>query len=108
MKHLRLEVLTTKWGKMLRVVEQTHRNDEFGEMEMNWFLHEDFQLRSDDFLDLRDDGLHVRGHLTAEDHAIIIVPSEAWLARCRAAVKAYNQRFAETAEPVDSDVEVIE
>jgi hypothetical protein len=40
----------------------------------------------------------------------MLVPSDEWLSRCRAAVRAYNEYFADkpTATPAQDGVEVIE
>lgn len=123
-KYLKLEALTTKWGKLLRVVEQTHRGNEFGKdglwEERHEFVGENgFKLSSPcgPAAGQREPwawgagALYVRGDNRAYDEAIFLVPDDDWLDKCRAAVRDYNQYFSgddkRRAEP-DADVEVIE
>jgi hypothetical protein len=112
MKHLRLEVLTTVWGRLLRIVKQTHRGSSFGnDQEGNAFLHDGFRLTSlcRPAIQCGGLGFFARGSDTGDDYIILAVPSEEWLEKCRAAVRAYNQHFGDKAIPhTTSIVETIE
>jgi len=112
MKHLKLEVLTTAWGKFLRVASQTHRLHGFGEGGSSSFIHSGFYLASGNYPDIihSEPALYVCGNDSTQDKNILIVPSEEWLEKCRAAVRAYNQHFDGKAETKDSipNIEIIE
>ena len=111
MKHLKLEVLTTPWCKLFRIVEQTHRWGEFGDDGQRCFSHAGFILTSSVYtMPDGDNGLWCRGDYRPDDNKIMLVPSDEWLSRCRAAVRAYNEYFADkpTATPAQDGVEVIE
>jgi hypothetical protein len=112
-KHLKLEVLTTKWGKLLRVVEQTHREDAFGKERHDFVGENGFKLSSLSCPAAGQDvgALYVRGEDWGKDEAIIPIPNDDWLDKCRAAVRDYNQYFSgddKRQVELDADVEVIE
>ena len=105
-KHLSIEVNTVKgWGKLLRIKEQTHRGDEFGEG-WNKFIFNDFRLCSAASLTDGCNVFYVRGTNESCDNNVILVPSEEWLIDCCAAVRAYNIYFGGGIS--DDGVEVIE
>jgi hypothetical protein len=110
MKHLTLEVLTTKWGtKLVRVKSQTHHGTSFGAGRDNFCSSDGFRLvsggpmtsweESDYRLDVYDEGYSLKA---------LMVPSEPWLARLRRAVREYNDFFADKPEGATPDVEIIE
>lgn len=103
MKKLVLEVLTTPWGKLLRVKEQEERD---------WvFTYDEFDLKSamHPGIDFSPDARWVWGDIGARDNVILVVPSEEWLSGCRAAVAEYNRHFASASAPEPgAHVEVIE
>ena len=110
MKHIKIEVLRTKWGnKVLRIVEQTHRGVDFGIDSDGVFEHNGFSLRSSEYPSALPtmDALYVRGSSKEDDNRVVCVPSEEWLNALRDAVKAYNRFFANHLEE-DENVEVIE
>jgi hypothetical protein len=112
-KHLKLEVLTTKWGKILRIVEQTHRMEAFGEARHEFVGENGFKLSSLSEPAAGQDvgALYVRGEDWGKDEAIFLVPNDDWLNKCRAAVRDYNQYFSgddKRLAELDADVEVIE
>lgn len=111
MKKLVLEVLNTKWGKLLRVKEQTHRGGGFG-MKGNcvFTATNGFDIASGDIPEITEDCLYIRGSDWGEDHRIMFIPSDEWLAKCRVAVREYNEYFADKKTEVkqEDDVEVIE
>ena len=106
MKKLVLEVLTTPWCKLLRVKEQEDRE---------WrFTYKEFDLVSAMHPDIdfnpgfsRVWGLYVRGTDRPRDAKILVVPSDEWLAKCQAAVRAYNTSNPH-APPPHEGVEEIE
>jgi len=112
MKKLVLEVLTTKWVKLLRVKDQTHRENEFGALGEHTFTAKNgFVLRSFCNIGIEAGVLYTRGYARAKDDRFVEVPSERWLNDCRFAVKEYNEYFSDKkTEPntVDDDIEVIE
>jgi len=111
MKKIVVEVLTTKWGKLLRIKEQTEKGDKFGEEDKYQFTSSDgFHLQSYLRIAVEDRGLYVRGSIEKHDNSIVWIPSEEWLAQCRKAIREYNACFADkpAAKQEDSDVEVIE
>jgi len=105
-KHLSIEVNTIAgWGKLLRIKEQTHRGDEFGEG-WNKFIFNDFRLCSAASLTDGCNVFYVRGTNESCDNNVILVPSEEWLIKCCAAVRAYNIYFGGGIS--EDGVEVIE
>ena len=108
MKKLALEVIRTKWGKMLRVKEQTHKGNEFGKEDNNTYTASNgFLLSSYRYLlaTEKDNGLCVRGDEEELDNAIATVPSEEWLKKLRVAVREYNETFSD--KPAEEDIEII-
>lgn len=110
MKKLVLEVLTTKWGKLVRVKEQTHRGDEFGIKTEIFIASTYFEIMSGDYPDIKNGRFCVRGLDSSLDNEILAIPSEEYLAKLRVAVREYNEFFSDKrkAPLVDGDVEVIE
>ena len=113
MKKIVVEVLTTKWGKLLRIKEQTKIRSEFGKEGENIFTSsEDFSLQSCRHIQVMPgvETLYVRGDVLEYDNHIIWILSEEWLTQCRKAIREYNAYFADkpAAKQEDSDVEVIE
>jgi len=118
MKHLKLEVKTVKgWGKLLRVVEQTHRGKDFGDSEGGYkFISGEFTLISAISVALISaisvalvgNCLYVRGEVTENDNDCVVVPSEEWLEQCRKAVRAYNDFYAGKVGEDEGEVEFIE
>ena len=109
MKHLKIEVLTTAWGKILRIVEQTHRGKEFGRDGQESFTASNgFLLQSYCFPEGGGAGesLLVRGSSVKEDMKIVVVRSDEWLERCCEALREYNRIFFEEVPKVE--IEVIE
>ncbi|RLG10266.1 hypothetical protein DRN73_08215 [Candidatus Pacearchaeota archaeon] len=114
MKHLKIEVKTVEgWGKFLRVVEQTHRGNAFGER-WNTFTCNGFTLKSLGHIDVSIDlnCLYVLGEDEKLDKLCVVVPSEEWLKGCKEAIRAYNNHFSEKkneeGKKNKEDVEVIE
>ena len=110
MKHIKIEVKDSgEWGKLLRIVEQTHRNNELGERDNN-FEFEGFYLSSHSYPAQTNNGLYTRGYDSNLDNNIVEVPSEQWLSRLRKTVRAYNEKFKDEGKETSSepDVEVIE
>lgn len=109
MKRLVLEVLTTKWGKMLRIKEQTHRGDDFNGCKGCVFASTNgFGLLSKVSPSIETDVLYVRGSDASRDNDILVVPSLVWLTKCAKAVKEYNESFREDKVSSDSDIQTIE
>ena len=110
MKKLVLEVLTTKWGKLLRVKEQTHRGGDFGN-NLDFFMSSSgFRIESHSSPEIQYEAFYIRGHSRGKDNTILVVPSDEWLDKCRVAVREYNENFSDKPiepKPTD-DVEVIE
>ena len=108
MKHIKIEVLKTKWGnKVLRIVEQTHRGNDFGVDDCE-FEHNGFYLRSGEYPEIHLDGLYVRGDDERGDNWILCVRSEEWLSALRDAVKAYNHYFVDYPQEGSQEGENIE
>ena len=113
MKHIKIEVkdLGKEWGKVLRIVEQTHRGYNFGDCNVTSFLHNDFGLYSVAIPSSIDpDILYVRGDNKTKDNLMICVPSEKWLQKVRETVRAYNKYFKDKAlkQILENRFEVIE
>lgn len=112
MKRLVLEVLTTKWGKLIRVIGQTHRGVAFAHKTNNlsvFLATGGFNLMSQTSPEYGIDCLFVRGSNSDKDKDVIVVPSEEWLSRCEEAVKEYNKKFfRETKTDSDGDIQTIE
>jgi hypothetical protein len=112
MKHLKIAVLKTPWGKLLRVAEQTHRRSEFGVESSIFRAKSGFRLWSNDCPIIMRGyfGLFVRGKDSSLDNRVAFVHCEEWLRECRLAVREYNTFFAGAPDLVtdDSDIEVIE
>ncbi|KKS07452.1 MAG: hypothetical protein UU61_C0016G0021, partial [Parcubacteria group bacterium GW2011_GWB1_41_4] len=113
-KHLSIKVKTVKgWGKLLRIIEQTCREGDFGnvneEEKFFHFRYDDFILTSGAYPAIGSDQLYVRGAKKEKDNEVLLVPSEEWLIDCCAAVKAYNKQFAGEEEKITAeDTEIIE
>ena len=87
----------------IRVVEQSHITSEFGPSGKRYFKYGDFVLRSENSPEVMhhnesrareygcSDGLYVGGTNSLPHHSrLLVVPSQKWLEKMRAAVKAYN------------------
>ena len=87
-----IEVLTTAWGKIWRVKEQTYRNERFGNGKACFEASNGFVLSSFGSPSLNIGyAARVRGSQAGEDNNICRVSSEEWLANLRVAVKEYNE-----------------
>jgi len=113
MKHIKLAVLPTKWGKLVRIIEQTHVGKHFYPAGEGSFVFNGFTLTSCTHPDIapvgEPDRLYVWGTRPATNHRVLVVPSEEWLKKCRAAVHAYNviSSVPDDAE-IASKIEIIE
>ena len=116
MKHLKLEVKHVKgWCTLLRIVEQTHRANEFGEDKRYFIASNGFGLRSAGSLDgypqvTYSDIFYVRGCNCKKDNKVLIIPSEDYLSKLKVAVREYNEYFSDkrVEKAEDSDTEIIE
>lgn len=108
---LKIGVITTKWGKTLRVLSQTHRCDKFTEEGMNFVASNGFVLSSYMYPGVVINGsgaadtLFVRGAYVNQDCLPVYVPFDAWLNALRIAVKEYNALESISKE---EEIEVIE
>jgi len=117
MRHIKLEVLTTEWCRLLRVVEQTHRNDDFTESGCNNYTASNgFELDSAEkpaISNNMNNCLYLRGTGVECDNDIITIPLKwrynEWLSKCRFAVREYNAKFGDKdPSAVMTNIEVIE
>lgn len=92
MKHIKIEIRTTPKGKVGRIVEQTHRGIEFGR-ETKSYLHNEFELSSVGYPNSELNKLFVKGSYDYGADNSFKIPSELWLSKLRACVKAYNREF---------------
>jgi len=102
--------------KFIRIVEQSHRTNKFGENGDTFYSHNGFMLRSCSYpyrmwpsecSSLG--GLYVRGS-GGSDNQLILIPDEEYLNNVRAAVQEYNRHFDNSAkQSVDENIiEIIE
>ena len=115
MKHIKIEVkdLGEGWGKVLRIVEQTHRGHNFkgstkGVYNNNSYCFEGFALISITGIAVDNHALYVRGKNKNSDDVIVLVPSEEWLQRLRSTVKKYNKEFRMNEDGDKCEIEIIE
>lgn len=110
MKKLVLEVLTTKWGKLLRVKEQTHYGNEFGIKDYKFIASNGFDICSHtELCILKGLRLYVPEDINPYSDSPVFVYDDD-LAKIRVAVREYNEYFSDKkpkAKP-DGEVEVIE
>jgi len=105
-KKLVLEVLTTKWCKLLRVRGQTGRGEDFAPQ--GKFIFNDFRLVSELHPSSEKDTLYVWGSRPITDNKVVVVLSEDWLERARAAVRAYNLFYMDAPGiKMHDDIEII-
>ena len=100
-KHIKLEI--DRLNKKLRIIEQTHRNAEFGNepdesnhsCKNTMFTYNGFSLQSRAGITRDEYGLVCRGiHLEADDHWIYYGAAKSdWIDKLIATVKAYNTYF---------------
>jgi len=87
---LTIKILTTKWGKLLRITKQRNTNFEFT-------ASNEFGLVSDacpEILSTYQNTLYLRGEDKHADKKILVLPkSSVWLSKLRVAVKEYNEKY---------------
>ena len=97
MKHIKIEVkdLGEGWGKVLKIVEQTHRGHNFG-ISGNSYTYKNFTITSLSCISCRSSNyFYVRGSNKDKDNNFIRVPSEECLQDLRETVRAYNTEFTD-------------
>lgn len=91
-KVLRVEVTEENGQKYIQVVEQSHRGYGFGVSFLSDEFEEgDFTLASAYYPETFENMYCVRGDYIEHDNDLCYVPDDAWLEKCLAAVKAYNE-----------------
>lgn len=105
MKKLKLEAVEVWDGYVIRIVEQTHRNSEFGNGGSQFISSDGFKLDSWICPEFVRDNLYVRGSNEKKDKTNILVGSDN-IERIKKAVSEYNEAFSDA--KMKSGVVVIE
>jgi hypothetical protein len=94
-----IEVLTTAWGKLWRVKEQTFIGNQFNNGSYEFRASNNFIIGSSGWPQNIEDGIMVMGNNETRNNEVGIVVSEEWLESLRVAVKEYNasQRLKQSA-----------
>lgn len=109
-KHIKLGMCKTPYGTLVKVLEQSHREEKFGDAGDEFEASNGFALRSCSYPEYQEDdnSLLLRGDDKSEDNTVLFVPNKV-ADQIRVAVREYNQKFSATDECcVEDGVEIVE